>query len=204
MNEQLRVKQVLSGNTSAFGYFVDTYQDMAYTIAYRIIGNKQDAEDVVQESYLKAYRNLASFRSESKFSTWLYRIVYNTAVTHAQSQMWQSSRETNIDDAFFLADQHSERASSLKETKEIVTLIMDQLPRGDALLLTLYYMDDHSVKEIAAITGLNESNVKVKLYRARKLFKELLMHELNKTSMTRDSESDTFYRYLIVNENSII
>ncbi|MFA6837507.1 MAG: RNA polymerase sigma factor [Dysgonamonadaceae bacterium] len=204
MNEQIRVKQVLSGNTSAFVYFVDTYQDMAYTIAYRIIGNKQDAEDVVQESYLKAFRNLASFRSDSKFSTWLYRIVYNTAVTQAKAQMWQTARETNIDDAFYLTDEQSARIANDKETKEIVSLIMDQLPKGDALLLTLYYMDDHSVKEIATITGLNESNVKVKLFRARKLFKELLMNEINSISDTSITESEKFYRYLIVNENSII
>jgi len=204
MNEQIRVKQVLSGNTSAFVYFVDTYQDMAYTIAYRIIGNKQDAEDVVQESYLKAFRNLASFRSDSKFSTWLYRIVYNTAVTQAKAQMWQTARETNIDDAFYLTDEQSARIANDKETKEIVSLIMDQLPKGDALLLTLYYMDDHSVKEIATITGLNESNIKVKLFRARKLFKELLMNEINSISDTSITESEKFYRYLIVNENSII
>ncbi|MFA6701135.1 MAG: RNA polymerase sigma factor [Dysgonamonadaceae bacterium] len=177
---------------------------MAYTIAYRIIGNKQDAEDVVQESYLKAFRNLASFRSDSKFSTWLYRIVYNTAVTQAKAQMWQTARETNIDDAFYLTDEQSARIANDKETKEIVSLIMDQLPKGDALLLTLYYMDDHSVKEIATITGLNESNVKVKLFRARKLFKELLMNEINSISDTSITESEKFYRYLIVNENSII
>ena len=80
MNEKQRVQQVLSGNTSAFGYFVETYQDMAITIAYRICGNKQDAEDLVQDSFVKAYHNLHSFRHESKFSSWFYRIVYNTAL----------------------------------------------------------------------------------------------------------------------------
>ena len=73
MNENQRVQQVLSGNASAFGYFVETYQDMAITIAYRICGNMQDAEDVVQESFVKAYRNLHTFRSESKFSVALPR-----------------------------------------------------------------------------------------------------------------------------------
>ena len=177
MNEQIRVKQVLSGNTSAFSYFVDTYQDMAFTIAFRISGNKQDAEDIVQESYLKAYRNLSSFRSESKFSTWLYRIVYNTAVTHARTQMWLTLQETDITDAFYLYDEQLERNIKDNETKEIVIDILNKLPKGDALLLTLYYMEDHSVKEIAQITALNESNVKVKLFRARKLFKEHLMKE---------------------------
>ena len=98
MNETQRVQQVLSGNTSAFGHFVESYQDMAITIAYRICGNMQDAADVVQESFVKAYKNLRSFRADSKFSTWLYRIVYNTAVTSTKSQMWLTTREATIED----------------------------------------------------------------------------------------------------------
>src|SRR5574344_2092039 len=104
MNEKLCVQQVLSGNTSAFSYFVEAYQDMAITIAHRICGNVQDAEDVVQESFVKAFRNLRSFRSDSKFSTWLYRIVYNTAITHTKTQMWIGSRETVMEEASQLAD----------------------------------------------------------------------------------------------------
>jgi RNA polymerase sigma-70 factor (ECF subfamily) len=175
MNENQRVLQVLSGNTSAFAYFVETYQDMAITIAYRICGNMQDAEDVVQESYLKAYRNLHSFRSESKFSTWLYRIVYNTAVTHTKTQMWMRSREAEIEDASLLADNTLEIEMVEIERKEMVAEVMQKMPAGDALLLTLYYLEENSVKEIAKITGLNEPNVKVKLFRARKLFKEMVV-----------------------------
>lgn len=174
MNENQRVQQVLSGNTSAFAYFVDTYQDMAITIAYRICGNRQDAEDVVQESYVKAYRNLHSFRSESKFSTWLYRIVYNTAVTHAKARLWMVDRETGINDAFHLSESAMQVNIEAMEQKEMVTDILGRMPTGDALLLTLYYLEDNPVKEIVKITGLNESNVKVKLFRARKTFKELL------------------------------
>ncbi|MBZ4651684.1 MAG: hypothetical protein JG761_484 [Proteiniphilum sp.] len=174
MNENQRVQQVLTGNTSAFAYFVETYQDMAITIAYRICGNMQDAEDVVQESYVKAYRNLHTFRSESKFSTWLYRIVYNTAVTHSKRRIWTGRKETEIDDAADLTDQEADAGLAERERREVVRDILEQMPRGDALLLTLYYMEDHPVKEIASITGLNESNVKVKLFRARKMFKELL------------------------------
>lgn len=174
MNEIQRVQQVLSGNTSAFGYFVETYQDMATTIAFRICGNVQDAEDVVQESFVKAYRNLHSFRSDSKFSTWLYRIVYNTGVTHTKTKMWLSHLETDIETASHLFENSSETDMETIERKEMVTEILGKMPKGEALLLTLYYMDDNPVKEIAGITGLNESNVKVKLFRARKLFKKLL------------------------------
>jgi RNA polymerase sigma-70 factor (ECF subfamily) len=175
MNENQRVQQVLSGNTSAFAYFVEAYQDMAITIAHRICGNMQDAEDVVQESFVKAFKNLRSFRSDSKFSTWLYRIVYNTAITHTKTQMWIGSREVAIEDASQLADDTLETNMDEMERKEIVVEVMQKMPVGDALLLTLYYLEDNPVREIAKITGLNETNVKVKLFRARKLFRELVV-----------------------------
>lgn len=175
MNENQRVQQVLSGNSSAFAYFVEAYQDMAITIAHRICGNMHDAEDVVQESFVKAFRNLRSFRSDSKFSTWLYRIVYNTAVTHTKTQMWIGSRETVVEEASQLTDNTLEINMEEIERKEIVSEVMQRMPKGDALLLTLYYLEDNPVKEIAKITGLNEPNVKVKLFRARKLFKEMVI-----------------------------
>ncbi len=175
MDEQLYVKQVLSGNTSVFGYFVDTYQEMAVNIAYRICGNRQDAEDVVQESFVKAYRNLHGFRADSKFSTWLYRIVYNTAVTFTKSTIWTVNHETDMENASHLSGTYADTPMENREQEEIVTEILQKMPTGDALLLTLYYMEDNPVKEIAKITGLNETNVKVKLFRARKLFKEMLV-----------------------------
>ena len=173
MNETQRVQQVLSGNTSAFGHFVESYQDMAITIAYRICGNMQDAEDVVQESFVKAFRNLHSFRADSKFSTWFYRIVYNTAVTSTKSQMWLTTQEATIEDGLQVGTNSLEKEIEDIEREEIVADIMQKMPKGDALLLTLYYMEDNPIKEIAKITGLNESNVKVKLFRARKLFGEI-------------------------------
>lgn len=175
MDEQLYVKQVLSGNTSVFSYFVETYQEMAITIAYRICGNLQDAEDVVQESFVKAYRNLHSFRADSKFSTWLYRIVYNTAITLTKSKMWANSCETDIENASHLSNNQADSNIEHLERQEMVGEILQKMPKGDALLLTLYYMEDNPIKDIANITGLNEPNVKVKLFRARKLFKEMLV-----------------------------
>ncbi|MPN25680.1 hypothetical protein SDC9_173092 [bioreactor metagenome] len=154
---------------------------MAITIAYRICGNMQDAEDVVQESFVKAYRNLHSFRADSKFSTWLYRIVYNTAVTLTKSKMWTSFHETDMENAAHLSANPIDINIENSEQKEMVGEILQKMPKGDALLLTLYYMEDNPVKDIAKITGLNESNVKVKLFRARKLFKEMLVRHYGQT-----------------------
>lgn len=182
MDERQRIQQVLSGNTSAFTYFVETYQDMAFTIAYRICDNMQDAEDVVQESFVKAYRNLHAYRGDSKFSTWLYRIVYNVAVTHAKSRLRLSEHEKEIDDASLFSQTDLQLSpETIDEQREIVAHVLDLMPKDDALILTLYYMEDNSVKEIANIIGLNEPNVKVKLHRARKLFKEKFIACYGKT-----------------------
>lgn len=174
MKERLFVEKILSGNSSAFAYFVDTYQSMAINIAYRICENMQDAEDVVQESYVKAYRNLHTFRLESKFSTWFYRIVFNTAVTFTKAKMWVIDDEVeNV--AFDLSsDLYTDNQIEMMETSEIVSHVLSQMPNAYGLLLNLFYLEDNSVKEIAEITGLNDSNVKVILFRARKMFKEII------------------------------
>ncbi len=177
MNEKQRVQQVLSGNTSAFGYFVDSCQDMAVNIAFRICGNMQDAEDIAQESFLKAYRNLHSFRADSKFSTWFYRIVYNTAISHTKSKVWLADTDLSDAGAVETSDFDTEKLIDDAETAGLVNVALDKMPKGDALLLTLFYLEDNSIKEMAEITGLNETNVRVKLFRARKSFKEIFVRE---------------------------
>lgn len=177
MNETQRVQQVLSGNTSAFTYFVETYQHMAMTIAYRICGNMQNAEDVVQESFVRAYRNLHAFKGKSKFSSWFYRIVYNTAVTHFNEPMWKYDSDIAIEDVSLHSEFDIEDKIAENEMAEMTSSILSDMPKGDALLLTLYYLEDNSVKEVSKIVGLNEANVKVRLYRARQLFKQLWIQQ---------------------------
>lgn len=181
MDEKLLVNKVLKGDTSAFGYFVDTYQDMALTIAYRICGNTQDAEDIVQNAFIKAFRNIHTFRQKSKFSTWLYRIVYNTAISETRTSVFNTVlvdyKHENIDGSFSDFDtmdriENEERILLVKKAMEII-------PKDESLLLTLFYLEDNSVKDISIIMGLTESNVKVRLHRARNRLKELLSPIIN-------------------------
>ena len=174
MKERVYLEKILSGNTSAFAYFVNTYQGMAINIAYRICENKQDAEDVVQESFVKAYKNLHTFRLESKFSTWFYRIVFNTAVTHTKAKMWVIDDEVESVAVDFSSDLNTGNKIEMDETSEIVSHVLSKMPNGYGLMLSLFYLEDNSVKEVAEITGLNISNVKVMLFRARKMFKDLM------------------------------
>ena len=174
MKERLFVEKVLSGNISAFAYFVETYQGMAINIAYRICENMQDAEDVVQESFVKAYKNLHTFRLESKFSTWFYRIVFNTAVTHTKAKMWVVDDEVENVAVDLSSDLDTDTKLEMMETSEIVSHVLSKMPKAYGLLLNLFYLEDNSIKEIAEITGLNDSNVKVRLFRARNMFKEMI------------------------------
>ena len=174
MKERVYVEKVLSGNTSAFAYFVNNYQGMAINIAYRICENMQDAEDVVQESFVKAYKNLHTFRLESKFSTWFYRIVFNTAVTFTKAKMWVIDDEVETVTLDVSSDLDTNSQIEMNETNQIVSHVLSKMPKAYGLTLSLFYLEDHSVKEIAEITGLNNANVKVMLFRARKMFKELM------------------------------
>ncbi|GAB6123105.1 RNA polymerase sigma factor [Dysgonomonas termitidis] len=183
MNEKQQIHKVLKGDSSAFGYFVDTYQDMAVTIAFRVCGNKQDAEDIVQNAFVKAFHNLHTFRSDSKFSTWFYRIVYNTAVTETRGSAYSTEfvdyKQIDMNDSY--SDMDTMAQVEENERKELVNKAMERMPKDEAVILTLYYLEDNSVKDIVQITGLTDANIKVKLHRARKRFADtinlLMRHE---------------------------
>ncbi|MGI6717770.1 MAG: RNA polymerase sigma factor [Bacteroidales bacterium] len=171
VDELSLIEEILDGNTSAFDYFVQTYQDMAFTVAYRICNNQHDAEDITQESFIKAYQNLRDFRCNSKFSSWLYKIVYNTAISFVK----RNNRQTeNLSKDIENKGIEPEKYLFRNEQEKLVNTILEQMPNTEALLLTLYYLEDTSIKDIADITSLKVSNVKVKLFRARKNFKKLL------------------------------
>lgn len=180
MEEKQLIKDILKGNTSAFSYFVDAYQDMAITIAYRICNNIQDAEDITQDAFVKAFHNLHTFRLDSKFSTWLYRIVYNTAITYTRSAFYTSEyvdyTEINNQTSDWNVIDNIENA----EKKEILNKALEKLPKDSALILTLFYLNENPIKEVVQITGLSEANVKVKLHRARKQLADILTVTLNR------------------------
>lgn len=174
--DKIYIERVLKGDANAFSHLVNRYKDMVYTLALRIVKNSEDAEEVAQDSFLKAFQKLSSFKGNAKFSTWLYTIVYRNAITKVRKKRLETS---DIDD--YVMDNHSEdhefpqmEAIKSGEQKKYVKKAIDNLPDKDALIITLFYMDDNSIEEIEQITGLKESNVKVRLFRARKkLYKEL-------------------------------
>lgn len=180
-SDQIYIDKVLQGDTNAFACLIDRYKNMAYTLAIKIVKNHEDAEEVAQDSFLKAYQKMDTFKGDSKFSTWLYTIVYRNAITKIRKKKVTTS---DIDD--YVIDNYSggsefPQIEAIKngEQQKYVRQAINSLPEKDAFLITLFYLNENSVEEIEKITNLSQSNIKVKLFRARKKLNTTLSFLLN-------------------------
>lgn len=168
------VAQTLAGDRSAFSQLVERYTGIVYNQAYRMLNNAQDAEDAVQEIFLKAYTRLESFDSSRRFVAWLLTIGSNHCIDRIrrQRQVWLT-----LDDvAFWLPGPEAgpERSALERERREIVQQALQQLPEHYRLIMVLRYWHDLAYSEIADLTGLTESTVKTRLHRGRKMLAEVL------------------------------
>jgi len=155
---------------------------MAYSTAYSILRNKQEAQDAVQEAFAKAYNSLNSFQGKSKFSTWLFRIVYYTSLTKYQNTKYQRiSVQFEEKDQLDRDSAVNDGLISLHEKDQIKFLhaAMNQLNPEDKLAITLYYVEEKSQPEIAELTGWNLSATKVRIHRARQKLDRYLSHVLS-------------------------
>jgi len=173
-NDKELVERVISGNTRDFALLVDKYKDLAFTVAFRVVNNREDAEEVAQDAFVKAYTGLRNFRNQSLFSTWLFRIVYNTAVSKKRLKKIEYRSLDDVHNYAVIKDSPQESENMNIETI-LLEQAMQQLPEDERTMITLYYMNESNIDEIHQITGLSKSNVKVKLFRARKKLQELLI-----------------------------
>ncbi len=175
-HDQIHIDRVLKGDHAAFGILVEKYKRMVYTVALKIMDNAADAEDIAQESFVKAYRQLHTFEGKSKFSTWLYTIVYRTAVSKLKENNLETQPITPEITDQYAPDRTMSAVEELQasDQQRYVRAAIQRLPKMEALLITLYYLEENSVKEIQEITGLTTENIKVRLFRARKKLEEWL------------------------------
>ena len=163
------IHRILKGETSLYEYFLDKYSQQVFILIIRIVENQEDAEELTQDTFLKAFEHLSSFKAESSFSTWIYRIAYNTAISATRkrkqelivmdSAMLMNISDQQIDDA--LNDESGERVGKLNKA-------IKKLDAEERALISLFYNEEKTIGEIALILGLTESNAKVKLHRIRK------------------------------------
>lgn len=161
MSDLEYVALVQKGDSTQFGYLVERYSKMCYAVAFRIVKDSDDSQDIVQESFIAAYENIKNFKGESKFSTWLYRIVANKSLALKKKQKYFNE----MDDQIELAEDNSEEIDARNE--KLVQQALKILPDRERLLIDLFYYQDQSIKDISTILHLSEVNVKVLLYRAR-------------------------------------
>ena len=179
-NDQIIINQIIKGDTSAFSVLVDNYKDLVFTLALRMVKNREEAEEVSQDTFIKVYKSLNKFKGDSKFSTWIYKVAYNTCL----DRLKKIKREYNvvaIDE--FTEHQVKTLENALdqmeeQEHKQKIQECLQLLPSEDSFLLTFYYFEDQSLEEISKVVGLTANNVKVKLYRIRKKLTSILKAQL--------------------------
>jgi len=174
--DQYLIDKILNGDTNAFGVLVDRYQNFVFTIAIRILKHTEEAEEVAQDSFIKAFDSLSSFRGDSKFSTWLYRIVYHKSLDRIKMNKRHRTYEIIeeiTDDSLDHIENGLEFMLSTERTN-VIKRCIGELPEEEAAIISLYYFEEQSVKEIAKVTNLTEDNIKIKLYRSRKKLFSLL------------------------------
>jgi RNA polymerase sigma-70 factor, ECF subfamily len=176
------IQRTLAGDQKAFAGLVDRHKNMVFSIALKVLRNREEAEEIAQDCFVKAYQSLKTYKGDSKFSTWLYRIVYNAAISqtrkrkqefvemneHISDHMTEDEIVANLDTV------------SSDQQAELLKKAIDRLPAEESAIITLFYNREMSVDDISRVTGLSEANVKVKLHRIRKKLYEMLQYDMQK------------------------
>lgn len=170
LNDNEIISKVLSGDHQAYAIIVNRYQNYVFTLTLRMIKSREDAEEVAQDVFIKAYKYLADFRGASKFTTWLYTIVNNTCITFLRKKRLDIQSLDN-EHVFATADNiDSGMRANIVEQKSKLAMVNDAiglLGSDDAQIITLFYKAEQSLEEIAEILGLETNTAKVRLHRAR-------------------------------------
>lgn len=175
------IEETLAGNQSAYADLVKRHQRFVFTLAMRFTKSREDAEEIAQDSFIKAYRSLAAFGGQSKFSTWLYTIVYTTAMTFLRKRKLDTSSIDDETTFIQLESRNSGLDNNLAENKSrsfYLNKAIEQLSPDDAMIITLFYKGEQSLDEIGIALGIEPNTVKVKLFRARHRLKEKLERNL--------------------------
>ncbi len=171
------IEQTLGGNQAAYADLVRRHQRFVFTLAMRFSKNRENAEEIAQDCFIKAYRSLSAFQRQSKFSTWLYSIVYTTSMTFLRKKRVDTDSIDDENTYIQFENQASGFDNNLAENKSrsyYLNLAIGQLLPDDAAIITLFYMGEQSLEEIGRTMDMEANTVKVKLFRARQRLKEKL------------------------------
>jgi RNA polymerase sigma factor (sigma-70 family) len=175
LNDNEIISKVLRGDHQAYAGLVNRYQNYVFTLTLRIVKNREDAEEVAQDVFIKAYKYLADFRGASKFTTWLYTIVNNTCISFLRKKKLDIHPLDNENVFEAANNQDSGMRADIVEQKSKLAMVNDAiglLTADDAQVITLFYKAEQSLEETARVLGIEVNTAKVRLHRARARLKE--------------------------------
>ncbi len=178
MNQELMVERIRSGDGGAFEEFIRQHQRLVYFMVCRMIPGLTDREDLCQDVFLKAYRNLPQFRNECKLSTWLARIAYNTCLNHVKRNSRGRFRDSKMLEELPDGELPPDARMEQDETTAGLRLEMARLPADYRAVLTLFHLQEMPLWEIAKVMGIPEGTVKSHLFRARRILKNRLERKI--------------------------
>lgn len=174
--DKFYIERVLCGKTGAYSFIIDRHKDRAFNLAFRIAGSREDAEEILQDSFLKAFNSLTAFRMKSSFGTWFYRIVYNTAISRVRSRKSPplSIEDFPADYIDFINKDQSQEETENEYRESLINFALQKITDEERGLITLHYYEDLDIQEIADITGISKTNIKVRLFRARQKMVQII------------------------------
>jgi RNA polymerase sigma-70 factor (ECF subfamily) len=156
--------RILAGEEQLYARLVNEYKRFAYTIAMKVLNNRADAEEVAQDAFVKAYHYLKGFNRQSRFSTWLYRIVFNTAISRQRQQrvVFEDVSQKNLE-----YREQADHATEYDDRQQHIARAMSCLNEADRIAIQLYYLKEFTLEETAGMLGQNLNTTKVRVHRAR-------------------------------------
>jgi RNA polymerase sigma-70 factor, ECF subfamily len=169
-DEHILIEAINNGDTRAYAQLVDRYKDLVYTLALRMLKHKEEAEEVAQDTFIKVFKSLDKFKGDSKFSTWIYRVAYNTCLDNIKRNKKHLNNVTIDEFTFNKLDTIDNALDNIisEEKSTLIKNCINKLPEDSSALLTLFYFEELSLEEISKIINVEANTVKVKLFRARK------------------------------------
>ena len=180
--DQEIIESIRKGRPRDFGALVDRHKERAMTLALRLVGEREDAEEVVQDAFLRAFRSLDQFRGESKFSTWFYRILYNVCMARVTRRPKQGETVSYGDEGFDRIDSDEPSVQQTLESEEEQAVLREEitrLPETFRTALTLFYVQELSYDDMASILQMPLGTVKTNLSRGRLLLRKRVLRRLN-------------------------
>lgn len=163
------IRRIRGGETESFAWLLDRYGTQVFSLIQRIVRNREDAEEITQDVFLKVFENIGSYRGDSAFSTWLYRVAYNRAVSKTRKKRYEYSfGDDTVLRTVSANSAHEEYDMEREQRFGQIKKAMSCLPLKERMMIEMYYYQEKSVEDLAYITGLSQSNVKVRLFRIRK------------------------------------